>query len=394
MKNGNSILLLLTTIVAASSSSTPVARIVVTLHQYNACDVASQPAVSNSCASMAKCYGRRLVLGVENCTPENKNLDSISLWLYANILSKDAVADIEVDEMFSASSSDSELFLQGSLAGYNSIVDGTGTSDHAVNRSSTQQEQPSQSPQQWNLDTIDAYRLWQNLSSYGEQRTVAVLDSGTSFNALAAFSDSRVISCYDFVSDESISKDCDRRDADFYDPCNADEEACPGEGSSWHGTRVASVLAANYSRFLGVAPWAHIVPVRVLGRCKAGFASDVADAIVWASGGEISGLQTVAEAHIQAIVMSFAGLGTCPSCMQTAVDMAVSRNVTLYAAAGNDPCLRATDSFPANCRGVVSVGGLSYSGTPLAYSATRAQLYMLGRLQDHPVPCLGGGHAT
>ncbi len=236
---------------------------------------------------------------------------------------------------------------------------------------------------------IDAYSLWQNLSLHGgEQSTVAVLDSGISFHALAAFSDGRVISGYDFVSDKAISKDGDGSDADFYDPGDADEEACPGEHNSWHCTRVTSVLAANYSGFLRVAPRASIMPVRVLGRCKTGFASDVADAIVWASGGEISGLLlTISEASsIQVIVMAFAGYGACPSYMQTAVDLAVSKNVMLYAAAGNDPSMRAMDSFPANCRGVVSVGGLGYSGMPSAYSATRAQLYMQGGSPEHLCP--------
>ena len=76
------------------------------------------------------------------------------------------------------------------------------------------------------------------------------------------------------------------------------------------------------------------MPVRVLGRCKTGYASDVADAIVWASGGSIDGMPSTST-PAQVISMSFTGLGACPSYLQSAVTQAVNNGVILIAAAGN-----------------------------------------------------------
>lgn len=87
--------------------------------------------------------------------------------------------------------------------------------------------------------------------------------------------------------------------------------------------------------------------------------------------------------------MAFAGTGPCPSFMQTAVDLALSSNITLYAAAGNNPNLYADDHFPANCRGVVSVGALNWKRQVASYSSLRPGVFMPGGDSERSVPCLG-----
>ena len=242
---------------------------------------------------------------------------------------------------------------------------------------------------QWNLRAIDIYKLWEQYGTRGANYTVAVLDSGVAASALAAFG-ARIVPGYDFVSDEALAKDGDARDSDYYDPGDADAEACPGASDSWHGTKVASVLAANYSGFLGVAPEVSVLPVRVLGRCGTGFASDVADGIVWAAGGSIIGLESATvETEGRIIVMALSGKGRCPSFVQTAVDLAVARGAKLFAAAGNDPSLQASDHFPANCNGVISVGALNANRQVASYSSRGADVYMPGGDFDKGVPCLG-----
>jgi hypothetical protein len=111
---------------------------------------------------------------------------------------------------------------------------------------------------------------------------------------------------------------------------------------------------------------------------------------VWSAGGVIDGVtvSVTAAASPNVIVMSFAGRGPCPSFVQTAVDLAVSQNVTLLAAAGNDPALRAADFFPANCRGVLSVGALNWRGQRASYSSLDADLLMPGGDAERGVPCL------
>lgn len=204
---------------------------------------------------------------------------------------------------------------------------------------------------------------------------VAVLDSGLAASALPAFG-SRVLPGYDFISDPEISNDEDGRDANPLDPGDFD---C---GGGWHGTHVASIaLADPMAEFSGLAYNASLLNVRVLGKCKSGYASDVADALVWSVGGTINGLQRNA-APAKVVVMSFAGIGNCPSFLQTAVDLAVSKNVSMFAAAGNDPNVSASESFPGNCRGVISVGATGSSAGKIAsYSAKGADVYLPGTFQ-------------
>ncbi len=109
----------------------------------------------------------------------------------------------------------------------------------------------------------------------------------------------------------------------------------------WHGTHVASVAASRKfeGSFSGIAyNTSRLVSVRVLGKDTLGYSSDVADGLVWAVGGQINGVED--NLHPAKIVMmAFSGLGKCPSFMQLAVNLARSRNITMFAAAGNNPNL-------------------------------------------------------
>jgi serine protease len=46
------------------------------------------------------------------------------------------------------------------------------------------------------------------------------------------------------------------------------------------------------------------MPVRVLGECRTGYASDVADAIVWAAGGKIVDMDAT-ETPVKIIMLAF-----------------------------------------------------------------------------------------
>ena len=136
---------------------------------------------------------------------------------------------------------------------------------------------------------------------------VAVVDSGFASAALDVFLN--VVPGYDFISDADLSLDGDERDEDATDPGDYGPD-CPM--SSWHGTRVASILAARHDYegnlgMKGVAQNCTVMPVRVLGECRTGYASDVADAIVWAAGGEIVDVNTT-ETPARIIMMAFENL--------------------------------------------------------------------------------------
>src|SRR5690606_7514122 len=120
-------------------------------------------------------------------------------------------------------------------------------------------------------------------------------------------------------------------------------------GSSWHGTHVAGTIAAVTNNGIGVAGVAYnakVVPVRVLGKCG-GLTSDIADAIVWASGGSVTGVPSNPY-PADVINMSLGGGGSCSSTTQAAINTARSNGTVVVVAAGNENT-NASNSNPANC---------------------------------------------
>jgi len=60
-------------------------------------------------------------------------------------------------------------------------------------------------------------------------------------------------------------------------------DGAPGEASSWHGTFVSGIIAANSNNGVGIAGlnWAaKILPVRVLGKCGGTF-EDITAGVMW-----------------------------------------------------------------------------------------------------------------
>jgi serine protease len=206
--------------------------------------------------------------------------------------------------------------------------------------------------------------------STGAGIRVAVIDTG--YRPHADLS-GQILAGYDFISDATIANDGGGRDSDASDPgdwtaageCGAGE---PASNSSWHGTHVAGTIAAltnNGSGVAGVAYGAKVVPVRVLGKCG-GYTSDIADGIIWASGGTVSGVPAIA-ARAQVINMSLGGGGACDTTTQNAINGARSRGTVVVVAAGNES-QNASNSSPANCAGVITVAATNRSGGRASYS--------------------------
>jgi serine protease len=206
--------------------------------------------------------------------------------------------------------------------------------------------------------------------STGTGVRVAVLDTGYRPHAdLAA----NLVGGYDFIGDTFVSNDGNGRDSDASDPgdavaageCGAGD---PASSSSWHGTHVAGTIAAvtnNASGVAGVAFGAKVVPVRVLGKCG-GYTSDIADAIVWASGGTVAGVPANAN-PAKVINMSLGGGGACDTTTQNAINSARSRGSVVVVAAGNSNA-NASNYSPASCAGVISVAATNRSGGRAYYS--------------------------
>ena len=199
---------------------------------------------------------------------------------------------------------------------------------------------------------------------------VAVIDTGIRPHADLA---GQYVGGYDFISDATIGNDGNGRDADPTDPGDwtaANECAAgdPASNSSWHGTHVAGTIAAatnNGTGVAGVAYGAKVVPVRVLGKCG-GYTSDIADAIIWASGGTVTGVP--ANANVAKVInMSLGGGGACGTTTQNAINSARSRGTVVIVAAGNEN-QNASNSNPANCAGVVTVAATNRNGARAPYS--------------------------
>lgn len=219
--------------------------------------------------------------------------------------------------------------------------------------------------QQWGYNDADAGiradQAWDIANGSGI--IVAVIDTGiTNHSDLNA----NIVAGYDFINDTTVAGDGNGRDSDPSDP----GDYYGGNPSSWHGTHVAGTVAAVTNNGKGVAgtAWgAKVMPVRALGR-GGGYTSDIADAIIWASGGSVSGVPTLSAANAADVInMSLGGSGSCDTLTQNAINGAVSRGTTVVVAAGNSNANVANFS-PASCNNVVAVASVTSASARSSFS--------------------------
>jgi len=215
---------------------------------------------------------------------------------------------------------------------------------------------------QWHYPAINLPAAWDVVTG-PNCVIVAVLDTG-----IRPHPDLTWVAGFDFFSN----------DADPTDP------GCPNTDPSGfsHGMHVAGTIAALTNNVIGVAGvnWGgstgtQIMPLRVLGEsgstCGVGTASMVADALVYATdnGAKVAN-------------MSFAGPASAT--LESGVNYAYTRGVTLVAAVGNesrniDDPAKPNDpgSYPAGYTNVIAVGATACNNARASYSNFGTQLDLM-----------------
>jgi serine protease AprX len=185
---------------------------------------------------------------------------------------------------------------------------------------------------------VKAHRVWEQ-GTFGRGVTVAVLDSGVAADLDLIEPANRILASVNFA-DERLASD-------------------PGG----HGTHIAGIIAGNGSRsggqFVGIAPRANIVDVRVLGKTGSGRISSVVRGIEWAIAH-----RTVY--NIRVINLSFGArtpLSYRADPMSAAVEIAWRRGLVVVAASGNGGPERDTVVTPGIDPYVITVGATDDRGT-------------------------------
>ncbi|QRZ61803.1 S8 family serine peptidase [Rothia sp. ZJ932] len=193
----------------------------------------------------------------------------------------------------------------------------------------------------------------------GKNQTIGIIDTGwTSHPDLSA-----PVASYDFVSSPYISRDGNGRDPDARDTGNLNANA------NWHGSFIQGQLAAkvNGSGIAGIAHDADIVHARALGIYGTGYVSDIADAIIWAAGGSVTGIPNN-HRPVNVINASLAyPSNQCSSTMSRAINFALSKNIPVVVASGNNGG-NASYYEPANCYRAIVVGASTSWGALATYS--------------------------
>jgi len=209
-------------------------------------------------------------------------------------------------------------------------------------------------PTQWSVTKTRAEQAW-DLSVGSPQVVVGVLDTGVDPGQVDLRG--KLVAGYDYV--------------------NNDQDPSDDNG---HGTAVAGIVAANSDNQIGVAGfcWAcRLMPVKVLGADGTGFASGLAQGIIWAT-----------DHGARVLNLSLGGLVE-DATLAAAAQYAWLHGVLIVAAAGNEGGL--TLDYPAALPNVLSVGASDSNDRLYDFSNRGARVAAPG---ENSTTARGGGYVS
>ena len=187
---------------------------------------------------------------------------------------------------------------------------------------------PAASPYQWMHDAVDTYSAWGVTTGWSFVK-VAVLDSGVQADHPDLSGRVTQININNLGTDDLLG----------------------------HGTHVAGIIAATMNNGrggAGIAPYVSILSIRISDSSHSFSDYNIAQ-----------GIYAAVNNGADVINMSFGGY-FYSSQIQTAINYALSKNVTLVAAMGNDGSN--TINYPAAYNGVIGVVATDESNTRAGYS--------------------------
>lgn len=223
-------------------------------------------------------------------------------------------------------------------------------------------------PDQWYLNEtaggVAAEQAWDISETFSINPTVvAIVDTGILPHE--DLDSSRILPGYDFFSRDNDPSD--PGDAEMQGECG-DNDPPENTQSSWHGTAIAGIIAAQFNNATGIAGIDHnsdILPIRALGKCG-GSVSDIADAIRWAVGESVSGVPDNSN-PADVINLSFGSEDTCSITEQSAINAAINAGALVVVSAGNEGA-DINGFAPANCDNVFVITATTRQGGETCYT--------------------------
>lgn len=158
---------------------------------------------------------------------------------------------------------------------------------------------------------------------------------------------------------------CTDLQKNFVEGENPDSAVDPGKGGlldqPGHGTATLALLAGNrvkrdnYDDYVGAAPFAEVVPVRISK-----------SVILYKSSEFVKALSYIMQPHVKCDVLSMSMGGVASQAWADSVNMAYEKGIVLVTAAGNNIGLKPTSNlvYPARFNRVIAVCGVTYAHTP------------------------------